>query len=88
MKKYLVRLTAEEPAHLAQRMRRGQAAARVLRHARILRKADRGPAAPAGSDEAIREAREGQARTVARGRPRFVEEGREAALRPHASTRQ
>jgi transposase len=69
-------------------LRRGKAAARTLLSARILRKADSGPAAPAWSDQAIREALEVQEATVARVRQRFVEEGLEAALRPKSSTRQ
>ena len=97
MKKCIVRLTAEEQAHLSQTIRSGQAAARVLLPARILLKADSGPAAPAWSEEAIGEALEVQATTVARVRQRlevqattvarvhqrFVEEGLQAALRPH-----
>jgi transposase len=88
MKKYIVRLTAEEQAHLAQMIRSGKATARALLHARILLKADSSPEAPAWSDEAIREALEVHETTVARVRQRFVEEGLEAALRPHSSTRQ
>jgi transposase len=88
MKKYIVRLTPEEQTSLLQMIRRGKAAARVLLHARILLKADSGPEAPAWSDEAIREALEVHETTVARVRQRFVEEGLEAALRPHSSTRQ
>jgi transposase len=87
LKKYIVRLTAEEQAHLSQTIRSGKAAARVLLHARILLKADSGPAAPAWSEEAIGEALEVHATTVARVRQRFVEEGLQAALRPQPSTR-
>jgi transposase len=58
-----------------------------LLHARILLKADRRPEAPAWSDEAIREALEVHATTVARVRQRFVEEGLEAALRPKPTMR-
>ena len=83
LKKCIVRLTAEEQAHLSQTIRSGQAAARVLLPARILLKADSGPAAPAWSEEAIGEALEVQATTVARVHQRFVEEGLQAALRPH-----
>jgi Homeodomain-like domain len=87
VKKYIVRLTTEEQTQLSQMIRSGQAAARVLLHARILLKADSRPAAPAWSDEAIAEALEGHATTVARVRPRFVEQGLEAALRPQPTTR-
>jgi transposase len=88
MKKYIVRLTPEEQTSLLQMIRRGKAAARVLLQARLLLKADSGPEAPAWSDEAVREALEVHETTVARVRQRFVEEGLEAALRPHSSTRQ
>jgi transposase len=87
MKKYIVRLTAEEQAHLSQMIRSGKTAARALLHARILLKVDSGPEAPAGSDEAISEALEVHATTVARVRQRFVEQGLEAALRPQPTTR-
>jgi Homeodomain-like domain len=83
MKKYIVRLPAEEQARLSQMIRSGKAAARALLHARILLKADSGPETPAWSDEVISEALEVHATTVARVRQRFVEEGLEAALRPH-----
>jgi transposase len=87
LKKYIVRLTTEEQAHLSQMIRSGKAAARMLLHARILLKADSGPEAPAWSDEAIGAALEVHATTVARVRQRFVEEGLEAALRPQPTTR-
>src|SRR3954453_19095647 len=66
MKKYVVRLTPEEHAQLLPLTRRGKVAARTLLHARILLKADSGPEAPAWSDEAISEALEVHATTVAR----------------------
>jgi transposase len=88
MKKYVVRLTPEEHAQLLPLTRRGKVAARTLLHARILLKADRGPEAPAWSDEAISEALEVHATTVARVRQRFVEEGLQAALRPKPTRRQ
>ena len=87
MKKYIVRLTPDERTQLLQMVRGGKAAARALLHARILLKADIGPEAPAWSDEAIREALEVHATTVARVRQRFVEEGLAAALRPKPTTR-
>jgi transposase len=88
VKKYIVRLTAEEQTHLSHMIRSGKAAARALLHARILLKVDSGPETPAWSDEAIGEALEVPATTVARVRQRFVEEGLEAALRPQPTTRQ
>jgi transposase len=87
VKKYIVRLTPEERAQLLQMVRSGKASARALLHARILLKADDSPEAPAWSDEAISEALEVHATTVARVRQRFVEESLEAALRPKPTTR-
>ena len=87
MKKYIVRLTAEEQTQLSHMIRSGKAAARLLLHARILLKADSGPEAPGWRDEAISEALEVHATTVARVRQRFVEQGLEAALRPQPTTR-
>jgi transposase len=88
VKKYVVRLTPDEQAQLLQLIRRGKAAARVLLPARILWKADHGPEAPIWSEEAISEAMEVHATTVARVRQRFVEQGLEAALRPKPTTPQ
>lgn len=87
MKKYVVRLNPEEQSQLSQMIQSGKAAARALLHARILLKADTDPAAPAWSDEAIGDALEVHATTVARVRQRFVEEGLEAALRPRPTKR-
>jgi transposase len=88
VKKYIVRLTPEERDQLLPMIRGGKAAARALLPARILLKADDGPEAPAWSDEAIREALEVHAATVARVRQRFVEQGLQAALPPKPTTRQ
>jgi hypothetical protein len=88
VKKYIVRLTPEEQTQLGQMIRSGKAAARALLHARILLKADSGPEASAWSDEAVSEALEVHATTVARVRQRFVEHGLEAALRPNPTRRQ
>jgi Homeodomain-like domain len=88
VKKYIVRLTPEEQTHLSQMIRSGKAAARTLLHARILLKADTHPDVPAWSDEAISDALEVHATTVARVRQRFVEDGFEAALRPRPAQRQ
>jgi transposase len=88
VKKYIVHLTADEQTSLVQMIRRGRIAARTLLHARILLKADSGPEAPAWRDEAISEALEVHATTVARVRQRFVEEGLAAALRPKPAMRQ
>jgi hypothetical protein len=88
VKKYIVRLTPDERTELLQMVRSGKASARALLHARILLKADDNPEAPAWSDEAISEALEVHATTVARVRQHFVEQGLEAALRPKPTTRQ
>jgi transposase len=69
-------------------VRGGKAAARALLHARILLKADQDQEAAAWSDEAISEALEVHATTVARVRQRFVEQGLDTALRPKPTTRQ
>jgi transposase len=88
VKKYIVRLAPDERDHLLQMIRGGKAAARALLHARILLKADQGSETTAWSDEAISEALEVHATTVARVRQRFIEQGLAAALRPQPTTRQ
>jgi transposase len=88
MKKYIVRLTADEQTQLSQMIGRGKVAARTLLHARILLKADTDAAASVWSDEAIGEALEVHSATVAHVRQRFVEEGLAAALRPRPTKRQ
>jgi Homeodomain-like domain len=80
MKKYRVTLTADERAQLQELIAAGKAAARKLTHARILLKADASQGGPAWTDERIAEAVEVSVPTVERVRPRFVEQGREAAL--------
>jgi transposase len=87
VKKYIVRLTPDERDQLLPMVRGGKAAARALLHARILLKADQDQEAAAWSDEAISEALEVHATTVARVRQRFVEQGLDAALRPQPTTR-
>jgi transposase len=66
----------------------GQAPARKLMHARILLKADRGPAGPGWVDTAIAEAVEVSQPTIARVRRHFVEAGLEAALNRRAPRRE
>jgi transposase len=79
MKKYLVTLTDDERQYLEQLLAKGKAAARTLRHAQALLKADR----PSGwADAAIADAFGLSVRTVERLRQRFVEDGLEAALKP------
>src|SRR6516162_1541714 len=84
MKKYLVTLTDPERQHLQLLLTRGKAAARTLRHAQALLKADQ---AQAWTDEAIADAFGLSVRTVERLRQRFVEEGFEAALKPIPTVR-
>jgi len=80
-KKYVVRLTEEEPGQLQTLVRRGRAHSRKLLYARILLKADAdGP--DRWTDERIAEALEVSTATVARERRRFCEDGLEVALMP------
>jgi homeodomain-containing protein len=79
-KKYIVRLTAEERAHLHQMLSAGKAAARKLLHARILLKADASPAGPGWTDEHINEALEVNTTTIGRVRQQCVEHSLTAAL--------
>lgn len=79
MKKYLVTLTDEERQHLGQLLAKGKSAARTLRHAQALLKADE---TSGWKDAAIAEAFGLSVRTVERLRQRFVEQGLEAALAP------
>jgi transposase len=78
-------LVDEERAYLESLLSAGKAAARTLSHARILLKADEGPAGPGWADEMIAEALEVNRSTVERVRQRCVEEGFDAALRPRPS---
>ena len=79
MKKYIVTLTDDERQRLEQLLAKGKAAARTLRHAQALLKADQ----PVGwKDADLADAFGLSVRTVERLRQRFVEEGLEAALKP------
>jgi hypothetical protein len=89
-KKYVVRLDEAERAFLTDLVATGTAAARTLAHARVLLKADGGPAGPGWPDERIAEALEVSRRTIERVREALVIEGLDAALwrrrppaRPH-----
>jgi transposase len=77
MKKYLVTLTDDERQQLGQLLAKGKAAARTLRHAQALLKAD---LAAGWKDADIAQAFGLSVRTVERLRQRFVEQGLEAAL--------
>lgn len=79
-KKYHVTLTSEERQRLSKMVSTGKDAARVLRWARILLKADEGEQGERWTDERITEALDVSTLTVYRLRQRFVEEGLEGAL--------
>lgn len=74
-KKYRVKLSSEERAHLLERLGRGERPAREQTRARILLKVDEGPDGPAWSDARAAEALEVAAGTVAGIRQRFSERG-------------
>jgi transposase len=80
--KYIVTLTAEECDQLQALTQAGRIAARTLKHAWILLKADASPAGPAWSDSAIRTAFDVGWSTIARVRQACVEHGVDAALYP------
>ena len=86
-KRYPVTLTDPERDLVKHLISAGTEAARKLTHARILLKADQGPAGPGWTDEAIAEAVEVSQPTVARIREQYVTEGLEAALNRRAPTR-
>jgi len=79
-KQYVVRLSAAERSELSHLISAGMAPARKLHHARILLKADEGPAGPAWPDQRIADAVEISQPTVSRVRKQYVEEGLAAAL--------
>jgi transposase len=79
VKKYIVTLTDEERQTLERLLAKGKAAARTLRHAQALLKADQ----PVGwTDAQIADAFALSVRTVERLRQRLVEDGLDAALKP------
>jgi len=82
VKKYVVRLSADERAVLTDLISAGKAAARAQTHARILLKADQGPDGPAWIDAEIVAALDVSLRTVERVREAWVTVGLEAALYP------
>jgi transposase len=84
-KKYRVTLTADEREELERLLARGKADVRRLKHAQILLKADEAEDGPHWSDQRIAEAFTTGVATIERVRRRFVEEGREAALRPYGT---
>ena len=83
MKKYIVRLTAEERDSLHKLVSGGRGPARMFARARILLKADQGSIGPAWQDDKISEAFDVTVQTVERIRKQFVEEGFDAVLSRH-----
>ncbi len=83
MKKYLVRLSAEERAHLSSLINGGKGNARMFTRARILLKADQGAGGPGWSDEKISEALDVTVQTIERIRKQLVEEGLDSVLQRH-----
>jgi hypothetical protein len=80
VKKYVVKLSAEERGRLSALIQKGKAPARQLLKARILLKADASGPGEAWSDSQIAEALETSVDTVARTRQQLVEGGLDAAL--------
>lgn len=85
VKKYVVKLSAEERAQLDTLIRGGKHPARKLTRARILLKADVGEAGEGWSDSQIAAALGTGLTTVARIRQQLVEEGFESVLTPKRS---
>jgi len=80
VKKYVVRLSADEREQLDTLIRRGKGPARRLLKARILLKADVSDAGPGWSDSKIIAALDTSVSMVYRVRQQLVEEGFEAVL--------
>jgi transposase len=80
VKKYVVRLSAEEREQLDALIRKGKSSAQRLMKARILLKADVSEDGEGWSDSQIVEALETSATTVYRTRQQLAEEGLEAVL--------
>jgi transposase len=80
VKKYVVRLEAEERDRLNALIRKGKRSAQLLTKARILLKADVSDAGEGWSDSAIAEALDTSIATIERTRRQLVEEGFEAVL--------
>ena len=80
VKKYVVRLDAEEHDRLNELIRKGKRSAQLLTKARILLKADVSDAGEGWSDSRIAAALDTSIATVERTRRQLVEEGFEAVL--------
>ena len=81
VKKYVVRLSAEERAQLDELIRKGKRSAQLLAKARILLKADVSELGEGWSDSRIAAALDTSIPTIERTRRQLVEEGFEAGLR-------
>ena len=80
VKKYVVRLSADERAQLNDLIRKGKRSAQLLTKARILLKADVSEAGEGWSDSRIAEALDTSIANILRTRRQLVEEGFEAVL--------
>ena len=81
VKKYVVRLSAQERDQLSELIRSGKRSARLLTKARILLKADVSDAGEGWSDSTIAGALDTSIANIERTRRQLVEEGFEAVLR-------
>jgi transposase len=81
VKKYVVRLNAEERAQVDELIRKGRRSAQLLTKARILLKADVSELGAGWSDSRIAAALDTSIATIERTRRQLVEEGFEAVLR-------
>ena len=81
VKKYVVRLSAEERAQLDELIRKGKRSAQLLTKVRILLKADVSELGEGWSDGRIAAALDTSIATIERTRRQLVEEGFEAVLR-------
>ena len=81
VKKYVVRLSAEERAQLDELIRKGKRSAQLLTKARILLKADVSELGEGWSDSRIAAALDTSIATIERTRRQLVEEGFEVVLR-------
>ena len=81
VKKYVVKLSAEERDRLEAMVRAGKNSAKILTRARLLLKADVSDAGEGWSDSAIAAALDTSINNVARTRQQLVEEGFEATVK-------
>jgi len=80
VKRYVVRLSADEREQLNSLIHKGKRSAQVVTKARILLKADVSPAGEGWSDGRIAEALDTSIATIQRTRRQLVEEGFESVL--------